>query len=367
MNNNMYTTKKSQENHNHNSIHAICHIIPPIILENVIKKGNEEEKKMALAVLVESSRARARREILPAVISTFGLATGLTRTIYDAKHQTNKGEPVRNENQSPSADEDVNRAYDYSGNTYKFYKEVLGWNSLNNKGMQLLSTVHYGTKYNNAFWDGSEMYYGDGDGNIFNSFTSCMEIVGHELSHGVVSNTSDLIYQYQSGALNESFADVFGVLTKMYNDDKTVDDDEYWIQGVGLFTSNVQEGKGIRSLADPGTAYNDPVLGKDIQPAHMNNYKDLDLHDDNGGVHINSGIPNKAFYNVAMELGGRAWEKAGKIWFITLRDRLNQQSQFKDAAIATFDQAGVLYGNNSTEQKAVKKGWTDVGVEADWP
>jgi Zn-dependent metalloprotease len=361
----MYTTKKVQYKHSHNSNHPICHIIPPLLLEKVIKNGNENEKKMALAVLVESSRARARREILPAVISTFGLATGLTRTIYDAKNQTNKGEPVLNEHDKPSKDDDVNRAYDYSGYTYKFYKDVLGWDSLNNKGMSLLSTVHYGSKYNNAFWDGSEMYYGDGDGKKFNSFTSCMEIVGHELSHGVVSNTSNLRYQYQPGALNESFADVFGVLTKMYNDDKTVDNDEYWIQGVGIFTSKVQ-GQGIRSLANPGTAYDDPIFGKDSQPAHMDDFQDLTLWEDNGGVHINSGIPNKAFYNIAMELGGKAWKKAGKIWFITLRDRLNQESQFKDAAIATFDQAGVLYGIGSTEQKAVKKGWTDVGVEAKW-
>jgi Zn-dependent metalloprotease len=361
----MYTTKKLQYKHDHISTHPICHIIPPHLLGNVLKNGNEEEKKMALGVLVESSRARARREILPAVISTFGTATGLNRTIYDAEKQQYKGVPVRHEQEDPSGDEDVNRAYDYSGNTYKFYKEVLGWNSLNNKGMQLLSTVHYGSKYNNAFWDGSEMYYGDGDGKKYNSFTSCMEIVGHELSHGVVSNTSDLKYQFQSGALNESFADVFGVLTKMYNEGKTVDNDEYWIQGVGIFTSQVQ-GEGIRSLANPGTAFDDPVFGKDPQPAHMNDYQDLTLWDDDGGVHINSGIPNKAFYNVAMELGGKAWEKAGKIWFITLRDRLNEDSQFKDVAIATFDQAGVLYGINSTEQKAVKKGWTDVGVEANW-
>ncbi len=362
----MHTTKNIKKKCDHISNYSICHIITPKMLEYIIEKGESEDKRWALNILVESEEERVRRSVISPLIATFGLSTGLNRTIYDSKNTTDKGEPVRFEGNDPSSDEDVNRAYDFSGNTYNFYKDNYQWNSLNSKGMALLSSVHYGTRYNNAFWDGSEMYYGDGDNKFFNTFTSCMEVVGHELTHGVVSNTCNLKYEFQSGALNESFADIFGVLTKMYIDDVTVDNEDYWIMGIGLFTSSVQ-GKGLRSLSNPGTAYDDPTFGKDPQPAHMSDYQDLSIWEDNGGVHTNSGIPNKAFYNVAMDLGGKGWEKAGKIWFWTLRDRLNKDSQFKDVAIATYDQAGVLYGNNSTEQKAVKKGWTDVGVEANWP
>jgi Zn-dependent metalloprotease len=110
----------------------------------------------------------------------------------------------------------------------------------------------------------------------------------------------------------------------------------------------------------PGTAYDDPVLGRDPQPGHMNDY--VDTTADNGGVHINSGIPNKAFYHVALELGGYAWEKAGQIWYRTLCNELDQGSDFQTAANACYKVAAELYGSNSMEQKAVYNGWKGVGI-----
>jgi Zn-dependent metalloprotease len=110
----------------------------------------------------------------------------------------------------------------------------------------------------------------------------------------------------------------------------------------------------------PGTAYNDPVLGKDPQPGHMTNY--VNTTDDSGGVHINSGIPNHAFYLVAMEIGGNAWEKSGLIWYTALRDKIKVTSSFQDAANLTFSVAGTIYGANSLEQKAVRNGWAGVGI-----
>jgi Zn-dependent metalloprotease len=110
----------------------------------------------------------------------------------------------------------------------------------------------------------------------------------------------------------------------------------------------------------PGTAYNDPTIGKDSQPAHLKNY--VQTSSDNGGVHINSGIPNHAFYLTAIEIGGKAWEKAGKIWYITLRDRLQENASFQDAANLTFDVAGSIFGKSSSEQRAVSKGWEGVGL-----
>jgi len=132
-----------------------------------------------------------------------------------------------------------------------------------------------------------------------------------------------------------------------------------WLIGESLFTKKVK-GIALRSMKEPGTAYDDPTIGKDPQPAHMRNY--VKTSSDNGGVHINSGIPNRAFYLTAIELGGYAWEKAGKIWYMALTERLREQSDFRKAAKITFEVAGQMYGENSIEQKAVSKGWKGVGL-----
>lgn len=134
-----------------------------------------------------------------------------------------------------------------------------------------------------------------------------------------------------------------------------------WLIGEGLFTSNVN-GVAIRSMKEPGTAYDDPVFGKDPQPGHMRDYLNWPISRDNGGVHVNSGIPNHAFYFVATAMGGNAWEKAGLIWYITLRDRLRQRADFQDAANLTFNVAAEIFGSGSSEQDAVRGGWEQVGI-----
>ncbi|CAN5593734.1 hypothetical protein BH18THE1_BH18THE1_04570 [soil metagenome] len=157
--------------------------------------------------------------------------------------------------------------------------------------MKLDSTVHYGEDYNNAFWNGTQMVYGDGDGEIFQRFTKSIDVIGHELTHGVTQYEAALEYEGQAGALNESFSDVFGSLVKQYSLKQKVDKAD-WLIGNGLFGS---KGRGIalRSMKRPGTAYDDPTIGKDPQPAHMKDY--VKTTSDNGGVHINSGIPIDLF------------------------------------------------------------------------
>ena len=154
-------------------------------------------------------------------------------------------------------------------------------------------------------------------------------------------------------------SDVFGSLVKQRKLNQTADEAD-WLIGEGLLTSNVK-GKALRSMKEPGTAYNDPVLGKDPQPGHMKDFKKLPLSNDSGGVHINSGIPNRAFCVTAIEIGGYAWEKAGKIWYTTL-SRLKETSNFQDVANMTFQAAAELFGDGSKEQQAVKKGWDTVGI-----
>jgi Zn-dependent metalloprotease len=231
-------------------------------------------------------------------------------------------------------------------------------------GLRLDSTVHYQKGYDNAFWDGKQMVYGDGDEDLpvaerlFNRFTSALDVIGHELTHGVTQYEANLAYWDQSGALNESLSDVFGSLVKQYQRNQTASQSD-WIIGEGLFTPNVN-GVGIRSMKAPGTAYNDPVLGRDPQPANMKDY--VRTVEDNGGVHINSGIPNYAFYVTAIEIGGYAWEKAGRIWYKTLTDKLQERSTFQQACDLTYEAAGELFGTNSLEQQAVKKGWAEAGI-----
>jgi Zn-dependent metalloprotease len=281
------------------------------------------------------------------------------RTVFDVKEGTSlPGDLVRGEGDPPTGDEAVDDAYDGAGITYDFFSEIYQRNSIDNRGLRLDSTVRYGQKYDNAFWNGNQMVYGEGDGQLFQRFTKCLDIIAHELTHGITSYTAALEYSDQSGALNESFSDVFGSLVKQRSLNQTADQAD-WLIGVGLFTPNVK-GEAVRSMKAPGTAYDDPVLGKDPQPANMQSL--YTGTQDNGGVHINSGVPNLAFYIAATEMGGSAWEKAGRIWYITLTQRLQQNSNFADAAQATISVAGELFGQNSLEQQAVQKGWQTVGV-----
>ncbi len=283
------------------------------------------------------------------------------RNIYDNKNQG--GEPptgtlVRKEGDPASGDAAVDEAYDGTGATYDLYFDIYKRNSIDDKGMPLISYVHYDVNFDNAFWDGSEMVYGDGDPDIFERFTKAIDVTGHELTHGVTQYEANLAYSNQPGALNESMSDVFGSLVKQRVLNQTADQAD-WIIGAGLFKPTIN-GVGIRSMKAPGTAYDDPLLGKDPQPAHMKDY--VKTSRDNGGVHINSGIPNHAFYLAAAEIGGYAWEKAGNIWYIALRDYLRSKSNFKKAATTTISVAKELYGEGSKEQKAVQNAWKAVGV-----
>lgn len=284
----------------------------------------------------------------------------LRRAIYDASNSYElPGKVVRREGDPAIGDAAVDEAYDGLGITYNFFWDVYGRNSIDDKGMQIDATVHYGQAYDNAFWSGKQIILGDGDGELFNRFTIAVEIIAHTLAHGIISNEVQLDYWQQSGSLNESLSDVFGSLVKQYALKQTADQAD-WLVGAGLFVSKVK-GNALRSLAEPGTAYDDQVLDKDPQPAHMSNY--ARMKDDNGGVHLNSGIPNHAFYLTAKALGGYAWEKAGCIWYEAIRDkRLKPNAQFHDFARITIDNARRLYGDKSDETKAVRDGWEMVGI-----
>jgi Zn-dependent metalloprotease len=344
--------------------------VPPHILKNIATNGTDTQKNLAIDTLKVSARMRGQRQALADfAAATFRVAAvGKERVVYDAKYGSNlPGTVVRKEGDPAGSDVAVNEAYDGSGITYDLFNDVYQRSSIDGQGMRLDSTVHYRQGYDNAFWDGEQMVYGDGDEDLpvserlFNRFTAALDVIAHELTHGVTQFEAKLTYSLQPGALNESMSDVFGSLVKQYKLQQTATEAD-WIIGQGLLTENVN-GVGIRSMKAPGTAYDDPVLGKDPQPGHMKDY--VNTIADNGGVHINSGIPNRAFYVTCVELGGYAWEKAGQIWYVTLKDKLGANSKFQDCANLTHSAAGELFGAGSIEQQAVKTGWMEVGINVD--
>ncbi|WP_336803742.1 M4 family metallopeptidase [Erwinia aphidicola] len=332
-------------------------VIPPYILRKIIDHGSSRQQSCARQTLthVQTLMNESWQTPHSATTATPG---SVQREIYDAgQTQSLPGTLVRSANQPAAGDVAVNEAWDYLGITYDFFWHAYQRNSLDNKGLTLLGTVHYGKDYQNAFWNGQQMVFGDGDGEIFNRFTIALDVVGHELAHGVTETEAGLIYFEQAGALNESLSDVFGVLVKQYHLQQSADQAN-WLIGEGLLAEGIK-GRGLRSMSEPGTAYDDPLLGKDPQPGHMRDY--IQTRDDNGGVHLNSGIPNRAFYLAAVALGGFAWELAGYAWYDTVCDKtLPQNADFK-----TFAQFTIRHGEkrfNQATAAAIEEAWKQVGV-----
>jgi Zn-dependent metalloprotease len=306
------------------------------------------------------ARSRIRMSVEEPGTLVFEGGPAPSRTISDARHREDlPGVRVRGEDDPPTGDADADEAFDGLGATFDFFWDAYRRNGIDGAGGELLATVHYGRDYDNAFWNGERMVFGDGDGEVFVGFTESLTVVAHELTHGVTEYEGGLVYQGQSGALNESLSDVFGTLAEQHHLGQSADE-AGWLIGAGIFSSAVQ-GVALRSLAAPGTAYDDDVIGRDPQPAHMDDF--VRTQDDNGGVHINSGIPNHAFYLTATALGGRAWERAGLIWYRTLTaGTLSPTSDFAAFARATVAAAQAEYGEGSEEVDAVQGGWKGVGV-----
>ncbi|GAB3158993.1 hypothetical protein GCM10027059_04610 [Myceligenerans halotolerans] len=277
---------------------------------------------------------------------------GLAWTIHTAGNtQALPGEPVRDETDaSSSGDLAVDEAWDGIQATLDMFWQGFERTSYDDAGARVSATVHYGQNYQNAFWDGTQLVFGDGDGRIFNRFTIAVDILAHELGHAVTEYTAGLVYRDQPGALNESVSDVFGSCLKQ----RVLGQDAHeadWLIGEGLFTDNVR-GDALRSMSRPGTAYDDVVLGKDPQPGHMDDF--VDTRADNGGVHINSGIPNRAFYLAATAIGGSSTEGAGKIWYDALLT-VGPTTDFAGFAAATVAVAG-------EHADVVREAWAGVGV-----
>jgi Zn-dependent metalloprotease len=347
---------------------VFCTIIPPHVLDRLARHDDPALAEPARRTLERDAYERTHRRLttvtgVPAAAPRpIGAESGRPhRTIHDARHRTDlPGRKVRAEGEEPGRDATVDRAYSGLGATFELYLKAYGRDSIDGSGLPLVATVHYDRDYDNAFWNGEQMVFGDGDGEVFLDFTIPVDVIGHELTHGVTQYSANLAYFGQSGALNESVSDVFGSLIKQYALGQTVAEAD-WLIGAGLLAPRVT-GTALRSLKAPGTAYDDDVLGKDPQPATMDGY--VHTGSDNGGVHINSGIPNHAFYLAANALGGHAWERAGQIWYDVLTGgELQEDALFTDFASLTVKAARARYGDGE-ESDAVGKAWEQVGVRA---
>ena len=253
-------------------------IIPPHMLREIAQRGSEGQREWAWRTLTMSEQVRGQRQTLSILAALAVTPAGQKRrAVYNARHgDILPGTLAREEGDDATGDLAVDEAYDGAGATYDLYQQIFGRNSIDDRGLRLDSTVHYLEGFDNAFWNGSQMIYGDGDEDLpeeerlWNRFTVAVDVIGHELTHGVTQYEANLAYRFQSGALNESFSDVFGSLVKQHMLGHTADQAD-WLIGAGLFTANVN-GVAIRSMKEPGTAYDDPVLGKDQQPGHMRDY-----------------------------------------------------------------------------------------------
>jgi len=343
----------------HCPIHCI---LPPYLLERLARADDARVRALAIDALARAAEFRATRHVYAALpgLGAMPSPTGRRyRLVYDARHggyDALPGTLVRKEGGRRSQDTAVNEAYTHSGHTYDFYKRTFGRNSLDDRGMALVSSVHVGRRFNNAFWNGQQMAYGDGDGRLFTRFTRSLDVVGHELSHGVITHTSNLEYRGESGALNEHFADVMGVLVRQWRKKQEAKEAD-WTVGADIM-GHETTARSLRTFTAEPAFENDPWLGTDPQPKHLRDkYRGSE---DYGGVHINSGIPNHAFYLVATALAGRAWERAGLIWYKTLL-ALTSTSRFASMVAMTDQVAAAEFGYGSLEHKAVQNAWKRTG------
>ena len=351
---------------------ARCSIIPPYLLEALAASGDPLLEECAQRTLAQDASLREHRAAPTAAPGAerlgdrpddrpdeMGAAGGARRAVHDACRLTRlPGVLVRPEGGPPTGDAAADEAYGGLGSTFALWAEEYGRDSLDGKGLPLVATVHYGRDYDNAFWDGDQMVFGDGDGVIFARFTKSLEVIGHELAHGVTQYTSGLVYRGQPGALNEHVSDVFGVLVVQRERGQACDEAD-WLIGADLLLPGVS-GTALRSMREPGTAYDDPRLGRDPQPAHMDDF--VVTSADFGGVHINSGVPNRAFVLAATAIGGYAWERAGWIWLDAITGDIAADCDFATFAALTEGAAERRFGTGSVEHAAVRAAWRTVGV-----
>ncbi len=239
--------------------------------------------------------------------------------------------------------------------SYNYFRNTFNRNSINGEGGTVYSIINVTDEddadMDNAFWNGIAMFYGNGK-DAFTKFAGSLDVGGHEMSHGVIQNSAGLEYVSQSGALNESFADIFGVLIERNN----------WQLGEDIVNTQFFPSGALRDMSNPNNGGSGPSDFR-WQPKDMNEFQNLDPtpEQDNGGVHINSGIPNRAFYLFATS-NGVTIEEAEQVYYRALTQYLTRTSQFIDLRLAVIQAAEDRHGANSTEVNAARAAFDAVGI-----
>jgi Zn-dependent metalloprotease len=242
----------------------------------------------------------------------------------------------------------------------QFLSEVMRQRGIDDNYYKIKNTIHFGKGYNNAFWNGEQMVFGDGDGVLFKSFMRDIDVLAHEMGHGITQFGCQLRYEGQAGAINEHLSDVFASMVKQYVNNQTVEQAD-WLIGDNVFVYDPAEKFALRNMRDPGTAFTDhPILGNDPQPNHFDYFIETDA--DDGGVHLNSGILNRAYYEVCSLFGGFAYEKVGKLWFAFMLDRnMNKKMDFEEFRAILLKKA-TRFGFSFPERNLIEEGFRIVGI-----
>jgi len=339
-----------------------CTIIPAAVLARLAEDASlsdGERKGLADTIALDAKLRRVRvanAEINRIAGKVNGLA-GLVQLaaapgieVYDC--QTTMSLPgTRLTNPSQSADATAVRAFNETTQVAAFFSQAFGRSSIDNQGMTLLSSIHYGSGYNNAFWNGAQMTYGDGNGSLFVDFTLSTDVIAHELTHGVTERTSAFVYTNEAGGLNESMSDVFGSMFRQWRKNQTVAQADWLIGKEILGPAALAAGYTcLRSMKDPGGAH---CLS--TQPSHYRDYRPgMDPHD-------SSGIANYAFYLAATAVGGQSWVKVGKIWYAALTNYgRTPNATFAKFADRCRQSASSLFPGDSAVYNAVDTAWTTV-------
>lgn len=343
---------------------CFCQIIPPKVLKRLSENrafSPEQRKTFAdtIKIDVEFRKLRTQAGKLTRVTNkitglTFAPAAAVAAVVTVYNCSNSQGLPgVQEPNPATSADATAKRAFDETTSVAAFYSQVFGRNSVDDGGMALISSIHYGTGYNNAFWNGSQMTYGDGDGSIFVDFTKGNDVIGHELTHGVTQHSIGLDYTNEAGGLNESMSDCFGSMFRQWEAKQDVNAADWLIGKDIMGPAAVQQGLTcLRDMANPAAKH---CLAP--QPTKFSQYKPgMDPHE-------SSGIPNLAFYLAAKAVGGNSWDKVGQIWYKSMTGfGPTPAMKMKPFADRTRTVAGQLYPGDNAVAGAVDAGWKKVGL-----
>lgn len=353
-----------KENYGDHNCSCSCFIIPAKVLKKFARDPNlsaKERKSFA-----DAARFEAEWRSLREVKSAFSFAaqkilpTGLknvpvvppTVSVYDCQHQIILP-GVAIENPATSTDQTCTNAFSETTAVATFYQSLFGRNSIDNAGMAMNSSIHYSLNYNNAFWNGSQMTYGDGDGNIFIDFTKGNDVICHELTHGVTQHTLALKYENEPGGLNESISDVFGSMFRQWQGNQNVNQAD-WLIGKDIMGPGAVA-RGFTCLRDMSNPAASHCLSP--QPDHFSKYRDgMDPHE-------SSGIPNFAFYKAAMAIGGNSWAITGRIWYEALvQTKPSPNLSMKQFATKTRQLSVSLFKSQKMVKNAIDNAWKSVGL-----